>query len=242
MGMFKRAGLAVGRALKYYLIAGLATVLPIFITGYVVVLVVQISDKLVGKYLNPILREELGFTVPGLGVVFIVFVVLVAGYVSRLYVGRKLLPVGDWLLRRLPLVSQIYPSAKEFSDLVFTTKERKHFNRVVLVPYPSETSYALGFVTNESVAYLNARAGRELVSVLVPFGPTPFTGVLLYYPPQAVIDLDVPVEAAIKTIVSAGVIAPGEARARARQVEAGEGGPETGERGPHADASAQEDR
>ena len=198
----------LGRIFKRYLFAGLAIVLPVFITGYLLYFVFKLSEQAVGRYVGPVFEAYLGFTVPGLGIVFILFVILASGYLSSVYVGRKLIPLVDWVLTRFPIINTIYPPARQFSRLVFATDERKRFNRVVLVPYPSSKSFAIGFVTNEHMRGLNARAGRELLGVLVPFGPTPFTGVLLYFAPTDVVDLDLPVDAAIKTIVSAGLIAP----------------------------------
>ena len=211
MEALKATGSVIGRTLKRYLLAGLATVLPIFVTIYLFVFVAQVADRLVGRYINDALDYAFGFRVPGLGVVIILGIILVAGYFSRLYIGQKLLPMLDRLMGRIPVISEIYLPAKQFSNLIFTSKGRKHFRRVVLVPYPSTRSFALGFVTNEGMRHLNERSGQNLVGVLVPFGPTPFTGVLLYYPTAEVIDLDIPVEAAIKTIVSAGVISPSAA-------------------------------
>ena len=208
MEALKTTGSVIGRTLKRYLLAGLATVLPLFVTIYLLYFVVRLAEKVVGQYINQALNHAFGFTIPGLGVVIILAVMLVAGYFSRLYIGQKLLPMLDRLLGKIPIISDIYPPAKEFANLVFTDKGRKHFRRVVLVPYPSPRSYALGFVTNEGMEHLNERSGEDLVGVLVPFGPTPFTGVLLYYPSSEIIDLDVPVEGAIKAIVSAGVIPP----------------------------------
>lgn len=218
MGFFKNLTYTIGHVLKRYMFAGLATVLPIFITVYILVLIVQFSENVVGKYVNQLLKPLLGFQLPGLGVVIILVVICVAGYFSRLYIGKQILPLIDGLLRRLPVISQIYPPAKQFSDLVFTTEGKKHFNRVVLVPYPSEKSYALGFVTNEEMEGMKRKTGENLIGVLVPFGPTPFTGVLLYYPDSDVIDLDVPIDSAIKTIVSAGVISPVEAKKQREDV------------------------
>jgi uncharacterized membrane protein len=100
----------------------------------------------------------------------------------------------------------VYPPAKQFSDLVFTSEGKSRFERVVLVPYPSENSLALGFVTNEDVPQMNRVASAQLLAVLVPFGPTPFTGVLLYFSSDAVRDVDITIDNAIKIIVSAGVI------------------------------------
>ena len=198
----------LGRIFKRYFFAGVAILLPVFITMYVLYFVFKFSEQAVGRYVGPVFEAYLGFTVPGLGIVFSLLVILAAGYLSSVYVGRKLIPLVDWVLTRFPIISTIYPPVRQFSRLVFTTDERKHFNRVVLVPYPSSKSFALGFVTNEHMPGLNEPAGRELLGVLVPFGPTPFTGVLLYFAPTDVIDLELPVDAAIKTIVSAGVIAP----------------------------------
>ena len=152
------------------------------------------------------LRGLFGIHRAGLGIVFILFVILASGYLSSVWVGRKLIPLVDWVLTRFPIINTIYPPARQFSRLVFATDERKRFNRVVLVPYPSSKSFAIGFRDQRAHAWVECARSRELLGVLVPFGPTPFTGVLLYFAPTDVVDLDLPVDAAIKTIVPRGLL------------------------------------
>ena len=166
MEALKTTGSVIGRTLKRYLLAGLATVLPLFVTIYLLYFVVRLADKVVGQYINQALNHAFGFTIPGLGVVIILAVMLVAGYFSRLYIGQKLLPMLDRLLGKIPIISDIYPPAKEFANLVFTDKGRKHFRRVVLVPYPSPRSYALGF----ALASLGIIGGARMATVLLVMG------------------------------------------------------------------------
>ena len=80
---------------------------------------------------------------------------------------------------------------------------------MVLVPYPQDGSFSIGFMTNENLERLNEQTGEKLVSVYVPLAPTPFSGFILLLPPDKVKALDISVEEAIKFIVSGGVIAPG---------------------------------
>jgi uncharacterized membrane protein len=46
------------------------------------------------------------------------------------------------------------------------------------------------------------------VTVFVPSTPTPFTGFVVLVKPQEIIPLSVPVEEAIKLLVSGGIVVP----------------------------------
>ncbi len=200
--------LTFGQALRRYFISGIAVLLPLFITFYILAFVVQFAEDVIGKYFNQFLFNNFGFKIPGLGIILILLAIFGAGYSSRFLIGRKVLPAIDWILRQVPVLSQIYKPSKQFTDLVFASEGKKHFNRVVIVPYPNPEIYTIGFVTNEEIKKLDEHVDKELISVLVPYVPTPFTGILLYYPKEKVIECDIPVDIAIKTVLSGGVISP----------------------------------
>jgi uncharacterized membrane protein len=80
--------------------------------------------------------------------------------------------------------------------------------RVVLVEYPREGLYALGFVTGLIGGSLQAGFDEPMLSVFIPTAPNPTTGWYAVVPERSVRDLDLSVEDAFRTIISAGIVSP----------------------------------
>ncbi|MBD3263500.1 MAG: DUF502 domain-containing protein, partial [Candidatus Omnitrophica bacterium] len=133
---------------------------------------------------------------------------IVTGFFSTRFIGRKIFPLAEKVFFKIPLLSSIYSSLKQLSDFLFKESKRKKFKKVVLVPYPRDGSYSLGFITNEELDDFGPQKGLSLISVFVPLAPAPFSGIILFLPEEEVVVLDISVEQGIKCIVSGGVIPP----------------------------------
>jgi hypothetical protein len=110
------------------------------------------------------------------------------------------------LLHRIPVVKSIYGSVKQVSDSLLSGSGMA-FKKVLLVRYPHAGAWSLAFQTNipdEVVGQLDA----EHVAVFIPTTPSPVNGFYFYVRRDAVIELDMSVDAALKAIVSMGVVAP----------------------------------
>jgi uncharacterized membrane protein len=207
---------SAGGLIRRYFIAGIATILPLFITVYVIVLVIRFAYDIAGKYINAYLLDAFGFDIPGLGLLILILSILSIGFLSSHFIGRRLFPIFEKIITKIPFVAGIYPSAKQLSDFLFEEEGKKKFKKVVLVPYPTNDSYSLGFITNEETEILKGESGKELVTVLVPLAPAPFSGVLLFLPKEKIRVLNISVDNAIKLIVSGGVVMP-EKKANTRR-------------------------
>lgn len=197
-------------AIRRSFLTGIATVFPIFITIYVVAFAIDYLDGLLGGPINAFLRQRFGFAIPGLGLFVAVAAIVAAGFLSRHWIGKVLFPWIDRWLQRLPIFASIYPSAKQLSDFLLGRNKTMEFKQVVLVQYPEKGSYSLGFVTNRGMTEFDQKAGTDLVCVFVPFAPVPFSGLILLLTQDKVVPVEMPVDDAIKFIVSGGVIKPGE--------------------------------
>jgi uncharacterized membrane protein len=100
--------------------------------------------------------------------------------------------------------------------------KKKEFKKVVLVPYPVHDSYSMGFITNEGLSVSDKNSNEEIVSVLVPLAPAPFSGVLLFLSKKKIKILDIPIDDAVKLIVSGGVVMPSKRKFNLAQLEAKE--------------------
>lgn len=194
------------RLFRKYFFAGIAAILPVFVTFYVFLAVFRFMDGWVGRYVNGYLKEHYDYTIPGLGFVITLFAIVCAGILSNHFFGKRILPLLEKLLLKLPFVEHIYPPAKQLSQFLFGEHEKPFFQKVVLVEFPQPRSYALGFITNESVEDFNRKTGESLVCVLMPTSPSPFSGPVICVPREKIKVLEMTVDQAVKFLVSGGIV------------------------------------
>jgi len=209
------------RNIRRFLFAGLATLLPTFLTGYIVYWCYNFVHDNLGYWLGRFLGRALGEIGPDeplrnpavifagdiLAVAIVLGLALLVGALAASYLGRRLIRWIEQILSKLPVVRAIYPYIKQVTD--FFLGERKiEFSGVVVVPYPRQGVYSIGFVTGGSLRTVNAAAGEEMVRVFIPSSPTPFIGYVLFIPRREVVSLPITMEEAMALLVSGGVIAP----------------------------------
>lgn len=196
----------VFRAIRRYLFAGLGVLVPLFISLYIIFLLFSFSERFAGKFINTYLKDIYGFKIPGLGFFIILIVLAITGFIATRFIGKKLLLFFERIFIKLPLVAILYPSVKKLSDFFLKSEKQKEFKKAVLVEFPYEGAYSMGFVTNENLELLNTAAGKKLISVFIPFAPAPFSGFIMLVSREKIKPLDVPFETVIKYIVSGGVV------------------------------------
>lgn len=194
--------------LRRYIIAGLLVWVPVGVTLFILNLFVGIMDRTL-ILLPPAYRPEnlLGFKIPGLGIVLTIVVLLVTGVLVANLVGRRLVDFSEGLLHRIPLVRTVYSAAKNFAEVLFTDTSQA-FKQVLLIEYPRKGVYSLCFQTSTELEEIQARTHDDVICVFVPTTPNPTSGFILMVPRSEVIALDMDVEAAVKMIVSLGVVVP----------------------------------
>lgn len=192
--------------LRRYFIAGLVVWMPLGVTIFLVKFLVDFMDQAV-QWLPDALRSEqlFGFRIPGLGVVLLVALVLLTGVIVANLAGRQLLALGERLLARIPLVRAIYSAAKQLTETLFSGTGQS-FRKVVLVEYPRAGIWTLAFLTGSGIGEVNQKVGRDLINIFVPTTPNPTSGFFLMVPRETVIELDMSVDAALRTILSAGAV------------------------------------
>jgi uncharacterized membrane protein len=194
--------------LRRYLFTGLVIWIPLGVTIFVFKFFIDYMDTAVTLLPHAWQPSNLvGFNIPGLGVIMVLVLLLLTGFVASNYLGRTLLSLGAELLEHIPLVRSVYSAAKQISDTMFSNKGRS-FRKVVLIRYPNKDTWSLAFQTSESLGELNARLPEHMVSVFVPTTPNPTSGFLLMVPQDDMIELEMNVDEALKMIISLGVIVP----------------------------------
>jgi uncharacterized membrane protein len=191
------------KELRSLFIRGLLSILPFVITLYILFWFFTFLDGLIGKFVIPIL----GFSFPGIGLIFTIGLILLTGFIVSNYVGVTLLKKGEELLQRIPLISKIYSSVKQIVE-AFSVKDKQIFSNVVLVEYPRRGTYAIGFVTGECKGEAQDKTAARLINVFIPTTPNPTSGMLILVPDKEIIYLDMTVEEGLKLIISAGAVVP----------------------------------
>ena len=210
-------------SLRKWLLTGLLVVVPGVITVWVLNWIISTLDQtlqILPASWQP--DKVLGYHIPGFGVVLTLAILLLVGGVASNFVGRKLVSWGDALVSRIPVVRSIYSSVKQVSDTLFS-ESGNAFRTAVMVQWPHAGMWTVGFVTGapsgELSRHLHAApsdgAGastEEFVSVYVPTTPNPTGGYLVMVRKSDCVELNMSVDAALKYIVSMGVVAPPEQR------------------------------
>jgi uncharacterized membrane protein len=201
--------------LKNDLIAGLLVVIPLATTIWLATTVSRFVLAFLTSIpkqfnpfntLNPLLQELINL---GVGLLVPLLGILLIGLMARNIVGRWLLEFGEGTLLRIPLAGSVYKTLKQLLE-TFLQGKSSRFRRVVLVEYPREGLYALGFVTGVLGTALQAGFDEPMLSVFIPTAPTPPPAGTRCVPEGLVKDLDLSVEDAFRTIISAGIVSPDE--------------------------------
>ena len=189
---------------RNYFFAGVVVLIPLGITLYFTLFLINISSKILPKELNP--NHYLPYEIPGVEILISIFLITFIGWLSLSFIGKKLLEVFNNILKRIPFLRTVYSAISQMIE-TFTKREEGQKN-VVLVEYPRKGSWAVGFATKDNTGEINDKTKKNLVNVFIPTTPNPTSGFLLMFPKEEIIYLDMTFEEASKFIVSAGTSNP----------------------------------
>jgi uncharacterized membrane protein len=194
-------------SLRRYLVAGMLVWLPILATLWVITFIVGLMDSIVtwlpASY-QP--RALIGFRLPGVGILIALVVLLVTGLIVSNLIGRRLLRYWDGVIRRIPLVRSIHGGVKSFAESVFS--QSNSFRKVVMIQYPRAGIWSIGFITSENVAEIHYKTGVPHACVYIPTTPNPTSGFIVMVPAAEVVELEMSVDAAMRMIITCGVVMP----------------------------------
>jgi len=196
------------RNLKRYLVTGLLVWVPVAVTFFSLRLLVNFVDQTLLLIPKPFRPETiLGFSIPGLGTILTLAVLLLTGMLLSNLLGRSILSASEKQLGRIPVVGAIYRGTKQLTETLLSPNS-KSFRKVVLIRWPHRDSRAIAFVTGSLVGEVQERTQETLLSVFLPTTPNPTSGFILMVPQSDVIELDMAVDEAFRMIVSLGVVVP----------------------------------
>ena len=202
----------LGAKIRAYFFTGILVTAPVSITFYMAYKIILWIDAGVGRLLPPQLKtyyNDLPFTIPGLGVVVLIVSMIVIGMFAAGFVGRFFIRLGDWIVKKMPVVSTVYSLLKQVFE-TFLSNKNQAFSQVVLLEYPRKGIWILGFVSTETGGEVKKIMNKEMLNVFIPTTPNPTSGFLIIVPKEDVVFLQMTVEEGLKFVISGGIVAPEE--------------------------------
>lgn len=202
--------------LRNYFLTGLIVVAPLAITLYLIWTFVQWADSWIIPYIPQVYKPEtyLPFDIPGIGLLAALFAITMIGFLTANIVGRTVIGYGEKMLRRMPIVRNLYNGLKQVFETALSNSSAS-FKKCGLIEYPRKGIWTLVFIaadTKGEIRTVLSERGINTVSVFIATTPNPTSGFLLFVPREDVIVLDMSIEDGAKLIISAGLIAPEEQR------------------------------
>lgn len=205
--------------IKAYFITGLVILLPLAFTLAIVIFLfnlltepfVGIMKSILGHYnlLDSgflfLSADQVQKVISQIIILVLLFFVTVSlGLIARWFFFHYLVRIWELVLAKIPFISGVYKTCQDVIQTLFASSSNS-FKQVVMVPFPSSATLAIGFVTNESIPPV--KGGSEpLVAVFVPTTPNPTSGFLMMFRSTDLVYLDMKVEDALKYVISCGVI------------------------------------
>jgi uncharacterized membrane protein len=195
-------------------LTGLAVVLPAVVSVALIYLVfgtvANVTDKilfLLPRHITHQADGEISWYWSLMALVLAVVLTTLVGWLARYYVGKRMIEWVDHVMLRIPFLNKVYAATKQINE-AFSSGSKNSFKTVVLVEFPRQGSYSVGFITGEGGGEIAARTKEKLVCVFIPTTPNPTSGFLILVPEDAVTKLDMSVADGVRYIISLGAIAP----------------------------------
>ena len=134
-----------------------------------------------------------------------VIIVSTIGVLARYYFGKRMIAWADGLMLRVPVLNKIYGTIRQV-DEAFTSGKKSSFKTVVIVEYPREGIYSVGFITSDQDNPIHRATNETIVCVFIPTTPIPTGGFLILVPVDKVTKLDISVADGFKYIISLGAL------------------------------------
>ncbi len=195
--------------LRNYFLAGVLVTAPISITIWVAWNLLRFVDNRVTPLLPPQWNPEtyLPFGLPGLGLVVLVVFLILVGFIAAGFIGRVIMGYAERTLARVPIVRSVYGATKQLFETVLAQKSTA-FRKVVLIEYPCRGTWAVGFMTGQTLGEVQSETADVVYNIFIPATPNPTTGFLLFVPERDIHVIDMSVEDGIKLVVSGGIVMP----------------------------------
>ncbi len=189
------------RRLRRYLLEGLALLVPIGATLWILSWLFRRLDGI----LAPWIEQLVGRPLPGLGILALALLLITIGWLTERTLGRRLTLLWETTVERVPLVRPIYRGSRRIVESV-VGQESRAFKEAVLFEYPSPGTWAVGFVTGAAPKTTLPHVEEPAVTIFLPTAPNPMSGFLLIIPRARIHPLNVPPDEALTYVLSMGAV------------------------------------
>ena len=179
-----------------YFLQGLLYIAPFGITAYIIYIIFNFTNNILGDLLKKFLKID----IPGLGIVVVFFLLVLAGIIGKSIISRPFKILFNRLIEKIPLLKLIYSALNDLLS-AFVGKEKKFNKPVIVLVNPISNLEKLGFLTEEDLSKINE---KDKVAVYFPHSYN-FSGELFIVPKTQVRIIDVDPAVAMKFIVSGGI-------------------------------------
>ena len=199
------------RRIRNVFITGLLITLPIALTWFILQFLLNNFDALSPVFTNILIQLGApipeGYRIPFLGLVVTLLIVLIVGWLTTKFFGKKVFQIGELLIEKIPFVRRIYKGSKQVVSSI-AEADTSAFRKVVLIEFPRRGLLAIGFVTGESRGEVQELTRENMLNVFVPTMPNPTSGFLIFSPLEELTEVSMTIEEGIKYVVSGGLVAP----------------------------------
>jgi uncharacterized membrane protein len=192
---------------KKSFLTGVFVLVPLVVSVALLLWFFEKVDNLFSPVLDGAVRALFPGTdhIPGTGILAGLVIILLLGTLARNVVGKRVLDALEWLIQWIPGYRTVYSTIKQLTN-AFSPDSTQSFKEVLLVEYPKEGTYALGFRT------MTVEEGDSLLAVV--YVPTNhlYLGEVIFIPEEKAVRLEMSIEQAVRLLVSGGIAAPRELR------------------------------
>ena len=199
------------RRIRNVFITGLLITLPIALTWFILQFLLNNFDALSPVFTNILIQLGApipeGYRIPFLGLVVTLLIVLIVGWLTTNFFGKKVFQIGELLIEKIPFVRRIYKGSKQVVSSI-AEADTSAFRKVVLIEFPRRGLLAIGFVTGESRGEVQELTRENMLNVFVPTMPNPTSGFLIFSSLEELTEVSMTIEEGIKYVVSGGLVTP----------------------------------
>lgn len=189
------------RSLSNILLKGLAAVLPVALTLYLMYWLGISIERMLRPVITLVVPAQ--YYLPGMGLVAGLIMLFFIGLAVNAWVVQRLFRLGERLLERIPLVKSVYGALRDFMDYFSNAQQRSDLKQVVMVSIAD--TRALGFLTSEHVKDMpGISLSDDIVAVYMPMSYQ-LGGYTLYVPRARVEPVDLSIEDAMRRVLTAGL-------------------------------------
>ena len=180
---------------------GLAAVLPLALTFYIVYWLGVSSEELFGRLIKLVGLE---YAWPGMGIAMAVAITCLVGLLTYNRLALWVYTLGTSIVERIPMVKSLYRMLRDMTGF-FADSEKTRFNKVVMVQPIEGGPQLVGFVTRENLSDLPPQfGGSDNVCVYMPLSYC-MGGYLVTVPKDRIQPVDMGMNEALRFVLTAGM-------------------------------------